>query len=115
MSTGTFPNSFKIAKITPLYKKENPQSFENYRSISILPSFSKLLERLIHSRLLNHLNSNNILFKGQFGFRSHHSTELAINNLTDKVNKCMEKKLWSLCLFIDLRRAYDTLNPDILL
>ena len=71
---GQFPTSLNIAKICPVYKCDNKLLVKNYRPISILPTFSKVFERLMYNRLLEYINKNNILFKNQYGFHEKHST-----------------------------------------
>jgi len=77
-STGTFPDSLKYSEIKPIYKKKDKTLITNYRPISLLPLFSKIFEKFIYKRLYYHLTLNNILVKGQFGFRCNSSTEIAI-------------------------------------
>ena len=77
LSTDVFPESFKIAKVIPVFKADDPTPFSNYRPISILPAFSKLLEKVMFNRLAEFLNLHNILCSKQFGFRNNRSTALA--------------------------------------
>ena len=74
---GTFSDTLKVSKVIPLYKKDDKQLFFIYRSISLLPLISKTFERVILIQLTEYLNNNNILHKNQYGFRKHHSTDLA--------------------------------------
>ena len=87
----------------------------NYRPISLLSVFNKLLEKLMYNRLASFLEKNEILFHGQFGFRSNHSTNHAILLITDKIQKTIERKIYSCGIFLDLSKAFDTVNHDILL
>ena len=89
--SGLIPESLKIALVTPIYKANENFLFENYRPISVLTCFSKLLERLMHKRLISFINKQRILSKHQFGFRKNHSTDHAIIELTDNITKAMEK------------------------
>ena len=75
ITTGIFPEAFKISKITPLYKKGDHSLLANYRPISLLPTISKVFERIIYDQMYEYLNENNLLAKEQFGFRKNHSTE----------------------------------------
>ena len=110
------PDELKIAKACPIYKKNRGRSqFSNYRSISILPSFSKLYERLVCNRLMNYLSKNSILYNNQYGFRSHHDTSMAVIDTVDKISAAMDSNEFSIGLFIDLSKAFDTLNHKILL
>ena len=74
LSHGIFPNDMKLAKIVPIFKNGNTKLFNNYRPISILPAFSKILEKIVCNRLLHFLESKNILYKHQYGFRKNHNT-----------------------------------------
>ena len=78
---GIFPNSLKIAKITPAYKSSDSSSLSNYRPISVLPYFSKMLERVMYTRLYNYLHENEILYSKQFGFQKGQFTDHAIIQL----------------------------------
>jgi hypothetical protein len=115
MEKGVFPTKMKIAKVIPIYKKDNRSLFINYRPISLLPSFSKILEKLIHKRLMKYLSSHNILIHSQYGFQPNLSTELAILELQDRIIKKIASKHLCLGLSIDLSKAFNTLNHDILL
>jgi len=98
--TGHVPNQLKLAKIVPIHKKEDPEIFSNYRPISLLPCFSKILERLVFNRSIDFINNNNILNPKQFGFRANHSTSMAIMQLVDKITNATEKKIKPLSVCI---------------
>ena len=83
--TGIFPEKLKIAKVKPLYKKGDKCCFNNYRPISILPTISKVFERVMYTQLYNYFNVNNLLTEQQYIFRSKHSTELASIKLVDYI------------------------------
>ena len=114
MQTGIFPSLMKIAKVIPVYKKDDSQSFTNYRPISLLPAFSKILEKVIHKRLLHYLNIKNIISFSQYGFQPNSSTELAVLELQDRIVKSIAAHKFCLGLSVDLSKAFDTLNHDIL-
>ena len=113
--TGCFPDSLKIASILPIHKKNDPTNIENYRPISILPLLSKIFEKTMHTRLLDFLFRQGILSEHQFGFLPGRSTELAILELVERNYEALNKKLNSINIFIDFRRAFDTIDHGILL
>ena len=115
ITTGIFPDSFKISKITPLFKKGDVSMLSNYRPISLLPTISKIFERILYNQLYDYFNSNNLLAEEQYGFRTNHSTEYAAVKLVDSVSKEMELGNTPTALYIDLSKAFDTLSFDILL
>jgi hypothetical protein len=112
---GVFPEKMKIAKVIPIYKKGSKLNVENYRPISLLPVFSKILERLIYTRLNTFLKKCNILYENQFGFRKRHSTSHASAYLSSKLYKILDDKEKAISVFMDLSKAFDTININILL
>ena len=83
LSQGIIPDRLKVSKIIPVYKKKSPPNFENYRPISLLPFFSKILEKVVHKRLYSHLQINDILIPEQFGFRENLSTSMGVLNIAN--------------------------------
>ena len=81
---GIFPDELKIAKVTPIYNADDKSDLSNYRPISVLSCFSKILERIMHNRLYQYLTENKILYPKQSGFQTGHSTEHAIVQLVIK-------------------------------
>jgi hypothetical protein len=115
LSKGVFPDRLKYSIIKPLYKKGSRQELSNYRPISLLTSFSKNLEKIMQSRLLNHLDKFNISAKEQFGFRHKLTTDNAIFALTNKILNALNNKLIVGGIFCDIEKAFDGVNFDILL
>ena len=81
LKNGIFPENLKIARVTPIFKAGEKSLLTNYRPISVLPCFSKILERIVHNRIILHLEQNNVLYNKQFGFQKSNSTEHAILQL----------------------------------
>ena len=111
---GIFPNICKTAKVIPIYKKENPLLCENYRPISLLSIFSKIFEKAIYSRMYAYLMENNMIYDRQFGFRANHSSNHAIISLTESIKNHLDNKRLVGGVFIDLQKAFDTVNHTIL-
>lgn len=112
--SGTFPSLLKESLITPIYKGGDEGDVGNYRPISVLPSISKILEKLINKRLLKYLDKFNILSESQFGFRTGRSTEDAVAALTSVVADSLDNKTKCLAVFLDLKKAFDTVSLPIL-
>ena len=115
LSSGIFPSRSKFSEIIPVHKKGNRMDITNFRPISLLTSFSKILEKVIYARLYQHIDQNNILATEQFGFRNNSSTEKASFHLINEVLLEINNKLAVGGLFCDLEKAYDSVNHDILL
>lgn len=109
------PDDLKIAKVIPIYKSACKTNVSNYRPISVLPAFSKIFEKLMCERLTNFIDKNYVLSDSQFGFRSNSSTYMALLELTDSVSKAIDDRDTTIGVFIDLAKAFDTVNHKILL
>ena len=108
--SGNVPNALKLPNVIPVFKKGSQTSLSNYRPISLLSIFHKLLERLMYNRLVSFLDKHHVLFEKQFGFRSKHSTDHAILSIVDKIQKAIEERNYSCGIFLDFSKAFDTVN-----
>ena len=117
LKTGFVPNQMKVSKIIPLYKLDSgdKSNFSNYRPISILSSFAKLIEKIVCWQLMNYLNHNELLYQHQYGFRGKHGTSHPLIHFTNNVQKALNDGKFNLSIFIDLKKAFDTVNYEILL
>ena len=113
--TGTFPDKMKIAKVVPVYKSASRMEVKNYRPISLLPIFSKVFEKRMHSRIYKFMLDNKILFKSQYGFQKNKSTEHALLDIHSKIIDAFENKEIPCCIFLDFAKAFDTVNHSILI
>ena len=105
----------EIARVTPLHKKGSKNLMENYRPISILPIISKVFERILYDQFYEYLTSNNLLSKQQFGFRRFHSTMSTLLDCTNEWYINMDRGLYNLVVFLDLKKAFDTVDHVLLL
>ena len=115
LTTGIFPDAFKLSKVIPLLKKGDSSLLVNYRPISLLPTISKVFERVIDDQMYEYFNQFNLLAEQQYGFRKQHSTEYAAIKLIDHVSKEMEAGKTPTSVYIDLSKAFDTLTFEVLL
>lgn len=115
MNEGTFPNELKLGRISPIYKKDDEELMQNYRPVSTLPILGKIFEKIIYDRLYSFFTSENILNDNQFGYRKGYSTSHALNYSTEQILNKINKKKHVLGIFIDLSKAFDTLDHTILL
>lgn len=112
---GIFPSKLKIARVSPIHKGGADNSVNNFRPISILPLFSKLFEAVINSRLEGFLNKYAIISTSQYGFRKNKSCEDALLKIKHQILQNIENRLYTVGLFLDLRKAFDSVNHEILL
>ena len=115
LHTGIYPSQLKLSRVKPLHKAGDKTQFGNYRPISLLPSLSKIFERVIFDQLLAYFTNNSLLCVNQFGFRPEHSTELAALKLVNSLIAQMDSNNVPVNIYIDLSKAFDTLNHSILL
>ena len=112
--TGIFSDLCKIAKVIPVHKKDDPSFCVNYRPIYLLPIVSKILEKLIYKRMYSFLDDSNLIYNRQFGFRSNYSTNHALISITEHIKKSLDDGNLVGGVFIDLEKAFDTVNYEIL-
>ena len=115
LTHGIFPGILKKGLISPAYKKGDSRYLDNYRPVSILPLFGKILEKLIYSRLYSFFSSSGTIYENQFGFRKHHSTSHAVNFSVNHILNEIEQKNHVIGIFIDLSKAFDTISHEKLL
>ena len=115
LKSGIFPSELKLARVVPIFKSGDPSLLTNYRPISVLSFFSKILEKIVYNIVFDFLCENEILYDYQFGFRSKHSTQQALITLVDNVTKSLDGSNIVISLFIDLKKAFDTVQHRILL
>ena len=115
LDAGFFPAPLKISKIIPLFKEGDRDNASNYRPISLLSVFAKVLEKIVFIRMNNHIKQNNILSSQQFGFRSNLSPQSALISLTSHIIEHMEKQDYTIGIFLDFKKAFDTIDHAILI
>ena len=115
LSNSKFPKEWKNAKVTPIFKSGDKNDVSNYRPISVLPILSKIIERAVHNQLYHYLCSKNILSDSQSGFRSNHSTTTTLLDVQDYILKNMDEGFVTGVIFLDLKKAFDTVNHEILI
>ena len=115
LEVGHFPDFLKVARVTPVFKDGDPAQFGNYRPISVLSVISKIFERVIQERLLSFFKRQGSLLASQYGFRRGHSTYMAILDMVENVRQAWEDGEYCLGVFIDFRKAFDTVDHSILI
>lgn len=113
--SGIFPEQLKLARVLPLFKKGVNSVFDNYRPISLLPSISKVFERVMHHQIQDYFNKYHLFYGSQYGFRPDHSTELAVLEVVDQIMTQMDKNKTPINIYLDLSKAFDSLDHKILL
>ena len=115
INQGIFPDLMKCAEVIPLYQGQQQDLVVNYCPISLLMTISKLLEKILYNRMYKFPEKNKILYESQFAFQSRHSCEHAIAELIRRLLQAKEKGQYSATVFLDLSKAFNTLNHQVLL
>ena len=115
MLSGTFPDDWKCARVTPLFKQGDASDLNNYRPISVISVIVKVFERIVYDQLYNCLSNEDIISTHQSGFRSLHSTVTALLKATDNWAFNIDRGNVNAVVFLDLKKAFDTVDQDILL
>ena len=113
---GTYPSKVKIVKTTTVFESDDDtDANNNYRPISLLSNFNRVFENIIYNRLTSCIKKHELLYSSQYGFRKGHSTQHAILDIVNDIRTNMNQRLLSCGVFIDLKKAFDTVDHDILL
>ena len=115
LSEGIFPDLLKSANVHPIFKKNDKTKCSNYRPISLLSNLSKIFERVMYNRIELFLNDFDLIYKNQFGFRKKHSTSHALISIVEQIRNNLDNQIFSCAVFVDLEKAFDTVNHDILI
>ena len=115
ITLSSFPDEWKMARVIPLYKNGQRNVAGNYRPISVLPAISKIMEKILYNQLYSYLSKFRLLSDSQFGFRKFHSTATALLNCTNDWYVNLDRKMFNLVVLIDLKKAFDTVDHQILL
>ena len=113
--TGVFPDSIKVAKVVPTFKSGSSQDINNYIPISLLSVFSKIIEKLCTTDCIFFLQEHDIIYKSRYGFQRNKSTLHSIIQIVEKIRNSIENKTYGCGIFINLKKAFDTVNHKILL
>ena len=115
IETKVFPGDLKIGKVTPIFKYERKDGLNNYRSITVLPIVARVMERLIYKQIYDYSNIEKLLNENQWGFRSLHSTVLALSDCSSDRLLSMDKGMINSAVVLDIRQPFDTVDHKILL
>jgi len=111
---GIFPKSLKCSRTVPVFKSGNKRFCDNYRPISLVPTLSKILEKITAIKLFNHLDLNKLLYKHQYGFQKNKQTEHNLIHLLNFVSNGINNKKYCMGIFLDIKKAFDCVPHDIL-
>ena len=114
ISQGVVPREMMLARVTCIYKSDDPKCVANYRPISILPILSKILEKIVYARVMSHLNNCGYISASQYGFRAKCSTESALQDVCTSVYNIFEDQQLCLGVYLDISKAFDSLDRSIL-
>ena len=114
VTSGVYPSKLKHAKVIPVYKDDDEIDPANYRTISLLSDFNRIFEKMFN-RLKAFIDKNEILYRSQYDFWDKHSTQHAILDIVNSIQRNMDNKLFSCGIFIDLKKAFDKVDHSILL
>jgi hypothetical protein len=112
---GIFPDALKIAKICPIFKSGDKHTLSNFRPISVLPSFSKIFEKIMYKRLNDYLTKYTMLSPNQYGFRKGYSCYMALLDMHYNISTALDRKEYAAGVFLDLSKAFDTVDHAILI
>ena len=115
LTTGVFSSVLKTAKVVPIFKKDPTLDYSNYHTTSLLSNIEQILEKVLLKRLYTFANKNNVIYNLQFGFRQQYSTSHTLINITENIRKALEDGNIGCGVFVDLQKAFDTVDHQILL
>ena len=115
LTQGKFPDSLKIAKVVPVFKQGSHMLCTNYRPISVLPALSKIFEKCMFNQLMLYISFHDVFTPNQYGFRSGKNTTDCLVDLLEQITKSIDNGEFAITLFLDLSKAFDTVNHSILL
>jgi len=115
LANGIFPAQLKASRIIPIHKAGDPLNVDNYRPISLVNAFSKILEKIVCTKLTTHLEQNNLIYEHQYGFLRGKSTEHALLHITNKIGQALNENKYCVGVFLDLKKAFDVVPHNILL
>ena len=115
IETGIHPEKLKLASVIPVYKKGSKLSTSNYRPISLLSNLNKIFEKIMFQRCYNFIESNEILYEHQYGFRKKYSTGHALINISEQIRTALDNNKYAIGVFVDFQKAFDTVDHNILI
>jgi Reverse transcriptase (RNA-dependent DNA polymerase) len=115
IESGVFPTRFKASRVVPIFKQGDPVLCDNYRPVALVCTFSKILEKMVATDFFNHLDLNNLLYEHQYGFQRKKNTEHNLIQVVNYIGKALNEGNWCIGIFLDLKKAFDTVQHDILL